>query len=143
MGKVSISLLIDHHSRILPAICCTVHRLERILIFSKSLCCTNCAFVSILSHKPKDIDPVCCVVDVALCRGQSRGKAEWVLGVVGAKGGVVVAEPVVRPPGFSIFILACKQQRAGAPTGPCAFAVQRLGGVSLDDIGGGVDGVFG
>jgi len=59
------------------------------------------------------------------------GKSEWVLGVVGAKGGVVVAEAVVRPPGFNILILTGKQQRAGAPTRPRTLAVQRLGGVSL------------
>ena len=61
------------------------------------------------------------------------------MGVVGAQGGVVVAEAVVCPPGFRILVLACKQQRAGAPTRPRALAIQRLSGVSLDDTGGGVD----
>ena len=76
------------------------------------------------------------MVDISLCRGESWGKSEWVLGGVATQGGVVVAEAVVRPPGFSILVLTGKQQRAGAPTGPRARAVQRLGGVSLDDIGG-------
>ena len=87
-------------------------------------------------YEPEHIDPECCVVDISLCRGESWGKSEWVLGGVATQGGVVVAEAVVRPPGFSILVLTGKQQRAGAPTGPRARAVQRLGGVSLDDIGG-------
>ena len=89
--------------------------------------------------EPEDVDPACSVVDVALCGCEAWGESEWVLSVLGAQGGVVVAEAVVCPPGFNIFILTGKQQRAGAPTRPRAFAVQRLGGVSLDDTGGGVD----
>ena len=59
------------------------------------------------------------------------GQARGVLGVVGTQGGVVVAEAVVRPPGFRILVLIGKQQRASTPTRPSAFAVQRLGGVFL------------
>ena len=76
------------------------------------------------SHQPKFIHPVCCVVDVPLCGGQPGGESEWVLGVVGTQGGIVVAEAVVCPPGFRILVLACKQQRAGTPTRPGAFAVE-------------------
>ena len=89
--------------------------------------------------EPENIDPVCCVVDIPLGRGESWGESEWVLGVVGTQGGTVVAEAVVRPPGFRILILPRKQQRAGTPTRPRTLAIQRLGGVSLDDTGGGVD----
>ena len=93
--------------------------------------------------EPEYVDPECCVVDISLCGGEAWCESEWVLGVVGAQGGTVVAEAVVRPPGFNILILARKQQRAGTPTRPRTLAVQRLGGVSLDGTGGGVDGVFG
>ena len=95
------------------------------------------------ASKPGHIHSVCRVVDIPLCRGESWGESEWVLGVISTQGGTVVAEAVVGPPGFSILVLTGKQQRAGAPTGPGAFAVQGLGGVSFDDAGGGVDGVFG
>ena len=91
------------------------------------------------AYEPESIHPVCCVVDIPLCRGESWGESEWVLGVVGTQGGVVVAEAVVRPPGFSILVLTGKQQRAGESTMSRACAVEGLGGVSCDDAGGGVD----
>ena len=91
------------------------------------------------ASKPGHIHSVCCVVDKPLCRGESWGKSEWVLGVVAAQGGTVVAEPAVSPPGFHILILACKQKRAGTLTSPRAFAVEGLGGVSLHASDGGWD----
>ena len=89
-----------------------------------------------MRHEPKGVDPVCCVVNIPLSRRESWGESEWVLGVAGTQGGVVVAEAVVRPPGFRILVLTGKQQRAGAPTRPRTLAKQSLSGVSLDDIGG-------
>ena len=65
------------------------------------------------------------------------------MGGVGAKGGVVVAEAVVGPPGFRILILASKQQWAGVCSCPGACAVEGLCGSSFDGAGGGVDGFFG
>lgn len=69
----------------------------------------------------------------------SGGKSEWGLGVVGTQGEVVVAEAVVRPPGFRVLVVASKQQGTGAPITSGAFAVQRLGCVPLYGSGGGVN----
>ena len=82
------------------------------------------------ASKPGHIHSVCRVVDIPLCRGESWGESEWVLGVISTQGGTVVAEAVVGPPGFRILVLACKQQRTGTPTRPRALAVEGLGCVS-------------
>lgn len=78
--------------------------------------------------QPEHVDPVCCEVDIPLCRGESWGKPELGLGVVGSQGGVAVAEAGVHSPGLSVHMASGKQHRTGVPTRPCALAVQGLGG---------------